>query len=106
MVRLYTVATLAAATAKTQNTEYFSADLVPDPASGTSIWYITIAGTAVDLQVTYNSGTTWDDLVGTLTAATITTFTIYVRDTDLMNFRSNEAAGITIDVFRVDAERS
>ena len=109
MVRFYAVAAIAAATAKAEDVEWFSTDLDPDPASGTSgasTWHISVSMTNDDIEVTLDSGATWVLLGTKPTAGTHTEFTLRVRDTDTVNFRCPDVGGCTLDYFRIDAERT
>lgn len=100
------IAVIAAATAKAQNAEYFAADLAPVLATAdyASEFKISLSGTAVDVEYTLDSGTTWLKF-GTLTAQTKTEYTVRVRTGDTFNMRTIAGAGITLDYLRVDEVR-
>lgn len=96
------IAVIAAATAKAQNVEYFAADLTPVvDTEHASKFKISLAGTAVDVEFTLDSGTTWLKF-GTLTAQLKTEFEVSVRKGDTFNMRTINASGITLDYLRVD----
>ncbi len=95
-----------AAGAKAANVEFFAADLLPqDNANWASVFHVSIVMLAADsIQVTWNSGTAWEDWIETdvLTANEYFEKTLFVRSGDTVNFRSPE--GTTIDRFTVDEE--
>jgi len=103
MAKFLPVAVIAAAVAKTANTEYFAADLLPR-ASATVVayrWVVTYSQLSDPLEMTLDSGTTWV-AVATPTGNTLTVFSFNVRTGDTVNFRST--SDTTIDFFRVDSE--
>lgn len=84
--------------AKAQDVEYLASDIEPENVTTIKVQ---VSGTAVDVQITFDSGSTWVDLFGTLTANTYTEQKIAVIPGDQINFRTNNGAGITLDFFRV-----
>ena len=88
--------------AKLQDVEYFSTDLITNEDAKLTIVVSTQAAT--DVQITLDSGATWADLTSATTALTHTQFSITVGGGDLINFRSNDAGGTTLDYFRVYME--
>jgi len=94
---------IAAATAKTADTEYFATDLAIRASETTTAmrWVVTYSQLADVLEMTFDSGTTWIT-VATPSINTLTTFSFIVRTGDLVNFRAG--TDTTIDLFRVDAE--
>ena len=87
--------------AKLQDVEYFSTDLQTNEDAKLTI---VVSALADDVQITLDSGATWVDLIGALTANTHTQFSVTVGGGDLINFRSNDAGGTTLDYFRVYME--
>lgn len=94
------VALIAAGTAIETATNYLSTSFTVKDGPA-PVLKITVAGTAVDVSITLNGGTTFDKL-GTLTAGTQTEYSIRVRPGDVVNFQTQNVAGITLDYFRVD----
>ena len=97
--------------AKTQNTEFLAADIVPSIENLNSSTYsviIAVSVTAAVLEITFDSGTTWLKLnagtpipIGQLFAFELPG----VDSTDTINFRASNASGTTLDYFRVISER-
>jgi len=87
--------------AKAQDVEYFASDIV---INETATLTLSLSGTAVDVQVTLDSGSTWVDLITALVLNTHTEVSFTVRGIDTVNFRTNNASGITLDYLRVFKE--
>ena len=87
---------------KAEDAEYFAADItVPEQLRGERITVYCIQ-TAVELEYTLDSGSTWHDIKGAALAAdTPETFVIYINGTDTLNFRCPNAAGSTVDLLQV-----
>lgn len=90
--------------AKVQNAEFLASDVVkstsrPEWAAQDSLLRIEIISTNVLVQITYDGGDNWETL-GTPAAATPTTYERIIRTDDEVNFRTNDAAGITLTRFR------
>lgn len=85
---------------KAQDVEYLASDIVVDDAATLRV---NLAGTAVDVEMTRDGGATWKTLVTALTADKDTTIKTGVRVGDIINFRTNNASGITLAYFRVDS---
>ena len=83
---------------KSQNIEFFGTDI---KMSDSGWLVINVSGTAVLLQITKDSGTTWTNL-GTLIVNQDTMFSTSVRTGDLINFRTDNVLGIDVDYIRID----
>lgn len=92
---------------KAQNVEWFASDLSPETLSGdqeASKYRITVAiSSAVDIQCTVDSGTTWLKLNSgnNLVADALYVFDCPVRFGDTFNMRTTNASGTTIRLCRI-----
>jgi len=92
---------------KAQNAEWFAADLNPEAISGSeeaSKFRITVAvSSAVDVQCTVDSGTTWLKLNSgnNLVADALYIFDVPVRFDDTFNMRTTNGSGTTIRLCRI-----
>lgn len=95
--------------AKTINTEWLAADLIPDVDTDKATTFkVTMAFsvTAPVVEVTYDSGTTWVALNGggVIPISQLFSFELPgLNKDDLVNFRTPTTGGTTLDIFRVDA---
>lgn len=95
--------------AKTQNTEWLAADIVPDVDAGKATnLRVTMAFTANApvVEVTYDSGSTWHALNAGVAIPINQLFSFFlpgVDKDDTINFRTPSASGTTLNIFRVDA---
>ena len=93
--------------AKAQNIEWFSSDLSPETLQSdqeASKFRVTIAiSSAVDIQCTLDSGTTWLKLNSgnNLIADALFIFDVPTRYGDLFNMRTTDASGTTIRICRI-----
>jgi len=101
--------TIAAATTKAQNAEWFAADLAPgvDTAYGSLLFISFSVDAAVGVEVTLDSGTTWvalSDKIGGIIFAADQSYLVpqFVRSGDTVNFRIPTAGGADINFCRVD----
>ena len=89
-----------------QNAEFFTNDLMPGVQSGLGSYFrIILAVTLpVRIQITLDSGNTWDYLWSAvaLNAGVEYSLDIPVRNGDLVNFRTPDVGGTNIDNCRVD----
>lgn len=85
--------------AKAADAEYLAADL--ETAEASKLIVVVVSQAADDVQITFDSGSTWADLTAATTALTYTEFTVHTADDDAVNFRSNDVGGITLDIFKV-----
>lgn len=86
--------------AKAQNIEFLAVDYAPTDV-GTIRINFALDG-AIDVEITKNSGTSWQVLIAATIDELDTKFTTGVRAGDLVNFRTTDAAGTTLRYFRVD----
>lgn len=95
------VKTILEATAKAQNAEFFASDLLPDIDTGKAADFvidIQVSTTAATLQVTYDSGATWRNLVATTQAVgVLVRYRVSVHQGELFNMRASNASGTTVD---------
>ena len=95
--------------AKTQNTEWLAADLIPAVDDGkATIYRVTMAFlvTAPIVEVTYDSGTTWHQLNSGAAIPINRLFSFDLsglNNGDLVNFRTPTSGGTTLNIFRVDS---
>ena len=89
---------------KTQNTEFFTADITPEKA-GAFHFQLSFASD-VAIQITLDSGSNWKNLNGgvTLGVDNLTTFTIFTKRGDTFNARIPTSGGSVVDVARVVEE--
>jgi len=88
--------------AKAQNEEWFATDIIPTKSAK---FRTTVSvDAAVTIQVTLDSGTTWNTLNSNvaLIADNLYIFDIGVRTNDKFNIRIPTAGGATINVCRID----
>ena len=89
--------------AKAQNAEWFATDIDPGIRSEKFMdltLQIAVSATAAVVEVTMDSGTTWSELnLGVaIPVGKLHTFSIFVKNDDLINFRATNASGTTLDV--------
>jgi len=87
-----------------QNVEFFGSDLSTQGGPGGSrarrVRLTIIATTAVNLQATLDGVAFFN--IGVTIANSLVIINLPTRDTDLVNFRTDAVAGITITALRVD----
>jgi len=89
--------------AKAQNAEWFATDISPGIRAEKIMdltLQIAVSATAAVVEVTMDSGTTWSELnTGVaIPIGKLHTFSIFVKNDDLINFRATNASGTTLDV--------
>ena len=86
--------------AKAADAEWFAADLiVQEDAEHWVLQYSTSA--AVIVQVTYDSGTSWNILTTITVADTVNIENLYVKKGDLVNLRTETVGGATLDICNI-----
>ena len=88
----------SASGAKAQNADFLASDI---SYTDTREVTVTVSMLADALEVTFN-GTDFFKL-GTPSANTVTQYKFNVRNGDTVNFRTPDAGGTTLDIFRVDS---
>ena len=97
----------SASGSKAQNAEWFAADLSPETLSSdqeASKFRVSVAlSSAVDVQFTLDSGTTWLKLNSgnTLVADSLYIFDVPTRFGDTFNMRTSTSGGCTVRVCRI-----
>ena len=89
--------------AKAQNAEWFASDIDPGIRPGKLMeitLQISVSATAAVVEVTLNGGTTWSEInTGVaIPVGKLHSFSMFVKNDDLINFRATNASGTVLDV--------
>ena len=91
--------------AKAQNAEFLASDITVEVGAGKANDYIIeisiSAGTSPNLEVSYDSGNTWSEIIFALSTDVLARTRISVVLGDLVNFRTPTVGGLTLSRFVV-----